>query len=86
MVESLQSEDVRSMNTTEDIEKENAGEEVKKEKHCSSIVRRWWSKDDDFQRKAEANIDNGKEFRTKKKLNGRLSGEERKKDEETRHE
>ena len=45
-------------------------EEVKKERRCSSIARRWWSKakiaetkliiDDDFQRKAEAKIDNEK--------------------------
>ena len=71
MVEPSQSEDDRKMKATEEIEKENAGEEVKKEKHCSSIVRRWWSNaknkgenlnldDDFFHRKTDAKIDNAK--------------------------
>ena len=71
LVEPSQSEDDRKMKATEEIEKENAGEEVKKEKHCSSIVRRWWSNaknkgenlnldDDFFHRKTDAKIDNAK--------------------------
>ena len=66
-------------------EKKHAGEEVKKEKHCSSIVTKWWSQakskeenvilDDDFQRKAEAKIYNAKNS-GQTDSEGRLSGEE----------
>ena len=72
LVEASRSEDHQKVEAAEEVKMKMhaAYEVVKKERLCFSIARMWWSKaknaetkliiDDDFQRKAEAKIDNEK--------------------------